>query len=54
MGINLLRRRVLVERDETVQEILARKIVVVATRVVREIVTERRVWEFFCEQVDLV
>lgn len=36
--VDLLRRRALVERDEAVEEVVARRVVVVATVVVGEVV----------------
>lgn len=49
MGIDLLCSSVLIKGDKPMQEILASQIIVVATVVIREIVTERRVREFLCE-----
>ena len=38
MCVDLLRRRVLVERNESVEKVLARCVVVISARVVREVV----------------
>lgn len=54
MGINLLRGSRLVEGNEAVEQVVACCIVIVTTIVVREIVTEGRVYQFLLEQVDLV
>lgn len=54
MGIDLLRRRALVEADETVEEVVARGVVVAAALVVREVVLERRARQFLGEEIDFV
>lgn len=41
MRVDLLRRRALVKGDEAVEEVVARRIVVVPTGIVGEVVTER-------------
>ena len=52
--VDLLRCRALVERDEAVEEVVARGVVVVAAVVIGEVVSERRARELLREQVDLV
>ena len=54
MRINLLRRRILIQRHKPMQQVLARHIIVVPTCVVWEVVPERGVREFLGEEVDLV
>jgi len=54
MRIDLLRSGRLVERDESVQQIVACSVVVVSTVVIREVVAEGRVRELFGEQVNLI
>ena len=54
MRVDLLRRRALVERHEAVEQVRARRVVVVAAGVVREVVAQWRLWELLREQVDLV
>ena len=54
MRVDLFCRRALVERDEAVEEVVARGVVVVAAVVVGEVVPERRARELLREQVDLV
>ena len=54
MGINLLRRRILVQRHKPMQQVLARHIIVVPACVVWEVVPEGGVREFLGEEVDLV
>lgn len=39
--IDLLRRYALIERDEPVEEVITRGVIVVSTRIVREVVAER-------------
>lgn len=47
--IDLLGRRILIQRYEAVQQILARKIVVITTGVVWEVIPQRRVWKLVRE-----
>ena len=47
MCVNLFRRRGLVERDEAVQEVVAREIVIVATGKVGEILSQSRIGKLF-------
>ena len=54
MRVDLFCRCALVERDKAVEQVVACGVVVVATVVIREVVTERRARELLCEQVDLV
>jgi len=54
MGINLLGRRALVERDEAVQQIIAGQVVVVAVLVVREVIAQRGARELLSEEIDFV
>jgi hypothetical protein len=54
MGINLLGRRALVERDEAVQQIVAGQVVVVAVLVVGEVIAQRGARELLSEEIDFV
>ena len=54
MGIDLFRRGALVEGNESLQEVVTRGVVVIATSVVGEIISQWRPGEFLHEQVDLV
>jgi hypothetical protein len=54
MRIYLLRRGTLVERDEAVEQVLARSIVVVAAVEVGEVVTERRTRKLLGEEIDFI
>jgi hypothetical protein len=54
MCIYLLRRGTLVERDEAVEQVLARSIVIVAAVEVGEVVTERRARKFLGEEIDFI
>jgi len=54
MSINLLGRSRLVERDKTMEEIIASHVVVVATLIVREVISKGRMREFLGEEIDLV
>jgi len=52
--INLLSSSALVQRDETMQQVIAGSIVAVAPSVVREVVLKRGPRQLLGEQVDLV
>jgi hypothetical protein len=52
--VNLLRGRALVQGDEAVEQVVARRIVVFTTGVIREVVTERALGQLLGEQIDLV
>ena len=54
MRVDLLAGSTLVQADETMQEVVASRVVVVTTSVIREVVAQRRVRELLGEHVDLV
>ena len=54
VGINLLRRRILIQGNETMKQIFASEVVTVAAIIVLEVVAERGVGKFLGEKIDFV
>ena len=54
MGVNLFCRRVLIQRDESMKEVFAGKVVIIATSIVWEVIAKRGKRKLLCEQVYLV
>jgi len=54
MSIYLFRRSALVERDETVQQVITSGIVIITTRIIWEIITQRGARKFFGKKINLV
>lgn len=54
MGVDLLRGRALVERDEAVEQVVACRVVIVTSLVVGEVVTHGRMRQLLRKQIDLV
>jgi hypothetical protein len=54
VGIDLLGRGGLVERDEAMEKVVTCCIVVVTSVVIREVIMQGRMCQFLLEQIDLV
>jgi len=54
MRVYLLRGRALIERDEAVEEVITRGLVVIPSLIIGEVVTKRRARELLSEEIDLV